>query len=384
VYYIPGYDPRGPAVYYRMIRAELERFRRVRGVVADIDGFENKAGPTGADASWQMSADWSDLRVETEFRFLGWHDLTEREMGSSYPARLFASVRTFFWMLTSGLYAGLFRRHWPSVIVASYPAVLIIAMLGLMLMLPLEMPDWLAPLGVPHSVALAIGLVAALGVWWLGERADTATYAWYLANLARSAHRLASGQDTEMEERLDHFAREIIAAHDAAGPGDELIVAGHSCGSYLAVHVMGRVLTARPDFGARLERAPLLVTMGSVHAFAADFGPSTGFHHGLRQLGPARHLDWIDVFAPQDLIGSGRNDPVAELVPDLPLAERRNPRLTSARLGQSLDPERLEDMRWRFFRLHFQFLAATDRPGFFDFHEVMLGRSPRAPLGLTG
>jgi hypothetical protein len=298
--------------------------------------------------------------------------------------QLLGAFATFAVMLVQGVYAGLFRRHWPAAILAFYPAVLIITTLVLMAASVALMPGWFTSAGLPAWAGAVAGIAVAVGLWHLSAQADQRTYAWYLAADARSAHRLASGRDAEMERRLDHFAREVLAVHDAAGPGDEIVIAGHSSGSFVAVHVMGRVLTWRPDFGAGLAQPPILLTMGSVWALAADFKPSTGYRRGLALLGPARHVDWVEVFAPQDVIGSGRCDPVAEVMGGADLPGKRNPRLCSARLGDSLAPERLERLRWRFFQLHFQFLAATDRPGYFDFHEVLAGPSARWALGLGG
>jgi len=40
---------------------------------------------------------------------------------------------------------------------------------------------------------------------------------------------------------------------------------------------------------------------------------------------------------------------------------------------QTLSPERWAELRWRFFRLHFQYMCAFDRPGDYDYFRITAG-----------
>jgi len=49
------------------------------------------------------------------------------------------------------------------------------------------------------------------------------------------------------------------------------------------------------------------------------------------------------------------------------------PLVLSAAFTQTLSAERWQALRWRFFRLHFQYLCAFDRPGFYDYFQITAG-----------
>ena len=45
----------------------------------------------------------------------------------------------------------------------------------------------------------------------------------------------------------------------------------------------------------------------------------------------------------------------------------------SAACTQSLSPARWKALRWRFFRLHFQYLCAFDQPKDYDYFQITAG-----------
>jgi len=52
---------------------------------------------------------------------------------------------------------------------------------------------------------------------------------------------------------------------------------------------------------------------------------------------------------------------------------QRWPLVISAAFSQTLSLERWEALRRRFFRLHFQYLCAFDRPGDYDYFRITAG-----------
>lgn len=49
------------------------------------------------------------------------------------------------------------------------------------------------------------------------------------------------------------------------------------------------------------------------------------------------------------------------------------PAAISAAFTKTLSPARWKELRWRFFRLHFQYLCAFDRPGDYDYFQITAG-----------
>ena len=54
-------------------------------------------------------------------------------------------------------------------------------------------------------------------------------------------------------------------------------------------------------------------------------------------------------------------------------ANKRWPLVFSAAFTQTLSPARWKALRWRFFRLHFQYLCAFDRPKDYDYFQITAG-----------
>ena len=87
-------------------------------------------------------------------------------------------------------------------------------------------------------------------------------------------------------------------------------------------------------------------------------------------LGP--ELAWVDVTAPGDGCALALCDPVA-VSGVSPEEGKRWPLVFSAAFTQTLSEERWAELRWRFFRLHFQYLCAFDRPRDYDYFRITAG-----------
>ena len=53
--------------------------------------------------------------------------------------------------------------------------------------------------------------------------------------------------------------------------------------------------------------------------------------------------------------------------------DKRWPLVISAAFTKTLSPARWKELRWKFFRLHFQYLCAFDRPGDYDYFRITAG-----------
>jgi hypothetical protein len=82
-------------------------------------------------------------------------------------------------------------------------------------------------------------------------------------------------------------------------------------------------------------------------------------------------LCWVDVTAPGDGCAFALCDPVA--VSGVATDQQKWPIVFSAAFTQTLSPERWAQLRRRFFRLHFQYLFAFDRPKDYDYLQITAG-----------
>jgi hypothetical protein len=169
-----------------------------------------------------------------------------------------------------------------------------------------------------------------------------------------------------LEGRMAAFGTAIRTALE--GDADEVLVVGHSSGAHLAVSVLADLIRARlPD------RHPALgfLSLGQVVPMVS-FLPRAGRLRGdLAFLSASEALTWVDVTAPGDGCAFSLCDPVA--VSGVAPANKRWPLVISAAFTQTLSAERWAALRWRFFRLHFQYLCAFDRPGDYDYFQITAG-----------
>jgi hypothetical protein len=96
----------------------------------------------------------------------------------------------------------------------------------------------------------------------------------------------------------------------------------------------------------------------------------------LNYLSQRDELFWLDVTAPGDGCAFALCDPVA-VTGVAPPVGQTGPLVISAAFTQTLSPARWKALRWRFFRLHFQYLCAFDNlPGQssdYDYFRVTAG-----------
>lgn len=103
-----------------------------------------------------------------------------------------------------------------------------------------------------------------------------------------------------------------------------------------------------------------------------SFLPGAGrLRADLAFLSQVPGLTWVDVTAPGDGCAFALCDPVA--VSGAAGPGKRWPLVLSAAFTRTLSPARWKALRWRFFRLHFQYLCAFDRPGDYDYFRITAG-----------
>lgn len=170
-----------------------------------------------------------------------------------------------------------------------------------------------------------------------------------------------------LDDRLAQFTGQIARA--LQDPVDEVLVVGHSSGAHLAISVVADLIRAGhlPAGGPRLA----LLTLGQVVPMVSFLPQARQLRADLAYLATQDALTWVDVTAPGDGCCFALCDPVA--VSGVTPPGKRWPLVISAAFTQSLSPARWKALRWRFFRLHFQYLCAFDRPKDYDYFQITAG-----------
>lgn len=368
VLYIPGYDPFPPRRYRELYRTEGAAQAALSGYALTL---QPRAGET---YGWRVAAQIEGRAVETEVEVLVWSDLVQHSMAQGIAATYLQLVRTAWAYIGYGALFQLMRLRKGPMIAALYPILFLILQAVLALLLFVYAAKavawlWLVLIGpgrIGHWVAIVGGLLAG---WLLlrGFRAlDRRVFAYYLMHDYAFTAALKGENPPVLEARMAEFRARIRAVLER--DLDEVLVVGHSSGVHLAVSVLADLI--REGLPARRPALGFL-SLGQVVPMVS-FLPKAGRLRGdLAYLSAREELAWVDVSAPGDGCSFALCDPVA--VSGVAPEGQRWPLVISAAFSQTLSPERWQALRRRYFRLHFQYLCAFDRPGDYDYFRITAG-----------
>ncbi len=360
VLYLPGFDPIPPRRY-------RELYRREGADQAQVSGHRlrmKKAQPDGGGFAWRVGSHVEGRDVETRIEVALWSDIVQASMSAGIAGTYRQLFRTMWIYIGSGTIGRLMRLRRGPVIAAFYPIAVLLAQLALALLAGALVAWGIAAAG-GGLFGVPFGLAVAWGVLVLGRRLDHRLFAYYLMHDYAFTCAQGGAYPPALEDRITRFRDRLktILAQDL----DEVLVIGHSSGAYLAVSVLADLLRQGPRPGPALS----LLTLGHVVPMAAFLPRADRLRADLAFLSQADGLFWTDVTAPGDACCFALCDPVA--VCGMAGPDQKWPLVLSAAYTQTLSPERQRAIRNRWFRLHFQYLCAFDRPGDYDYFAITAG-----------
>lgn len=362
VFYLPGYDPFPPRRY-------RELYRREGAVQADISGYALAVRGAPGTAGWSVQSCIEGHEVETQMEVLVWSDLVQSSMSGTAMGSYLALLRTAWIYLGSGTFWRLTRLRKGPVIAALYPVVVLLVQLGVAVAAGWGGVWLLGAENVLLDLAVLVSICAA--VIWAFHKADRWFFAHYLMRDYAYSAREGGAYPAELQARLDRFADQIAEA--VADPVDEVLLIGHSSGAYLGASVLAQLMReGRLGAGAPVA----FLSLGQVIPMVSALPGAEALRADLARLGHQDQIFWLDVTAPGDGCSFALCDPVA--VSGVAGVDQTGPLVISARFTKTLAPETWARLRWRFFRLHFQYLCAFDRPGDYDYFAITAGPLPLA------
>jgi hypothetical protein len=372
IIYVQGYDPRGLAQYYRMFRTELRKFGRLYQLGATIG--RPQVAADGETASWTIETKAGDWQTRTSYDFLRWEDLIQRDLAAPIWGTVFHAIWIYWRLVFSGTIARFWRAHWRFATFITYPHfLLLIEALGVF-GIAFAFGEGLEALGIPEPFCIA--MAAALFVAVLGtllRYTENLTYLLYLLSDTIWTWEFSHRQRPEWDERIDRFAQ-YLAKVARESDAEEIVVVGHSSGSFLGAEILARALKFDPGLGRHGPRIVLL-TIGGNFPIVGFHAASQAFRDHLRLLAIEPSIDWIDCQSRKDVMNFYPFDPVAGHGLELGAA-RRNPTIVPVRFREIIKPEHYNVFRWKFFRVHFQFVMANERPHAYDFFMIVCGPIP--------
>jgi pimeloyl-ACP methyl ester carboxylesterase len=366
VLYVEGYDPRGAEAYYQLFQRSCDRFRKAWSVAVTLDPFEIDSDDfahwslTTRSASWQVATRYDFLRLERHIR------------ADMYGPTVPQIVRGLGWLIddvVSGTMWRIFRASWRfGVHLLSIQALLVI-WLALAAAIGLAAAFVGSSFAQPLALAIAAGLaVAAVMLFALKPLA----HRWYVGQITScwaTLRRFGRGQPTWLDDTIEAGARRLVAAA-AANDTEELVLVGHSTGSVIAAAIMVRALALDPDLGRRGTRLVLL-TLGAVMPAVALHPAANRMRDIIKRLAGEPTLAWIECQSRKDVMNFEGFDPVEGV--GVHVEKRHNPLLWSVRFKEMVSPAYYQRLRWNFFRMHFQYINAGDRPTAHDYMLLIAG-----------
>lgn len=363
ILYLPGYDPIPPRRYRELYKREGRDQARISGYRLDFGPRRDRTG-----FGWGVTGHIDNRPCEAEFEVLVWADIVQGSMGQSILATYGQLCRTAWTYIASGALMRLMRLRRGPVIAALYPVVVLLVQLLVSVLIGTGV-GWAA--GHVSGLGGWLGLPLALAIIWgalnLWRRHDGRFFAYYLMHDYAFTARQGGAYPAALEQRLAQFSDRL--AQVLRDDWDEVLVIGHSSGAYLGVSVLADLIRSGrvPADGPRLS----YLSLGHVIPMAAFLPDAQRLRGDLRYLCTRTELDWVDVTAPGDACSFALCDPVS--VSGVEPPTRRQPLILSAAFRQTLSPARQRALRGRWFRLHFQYLCAFDRPGDYDYFAITAG-----------
>jgi hypothetical protein len=368
VYYLSGFDPKGPAYYRSLYHTEAARQSAVTGMRINVGARERVSHQVNR---WRIQAEVDGRSVETTYEFLRWDDITRRHWPRSELRILGDVVRTCSLYARSGALWRIFLTSWPPFVTGLYPLVFLLLVFGGATAAALGTAWALSMAGLSGWAALPMGAMAFLGVVGAGRAIERRVHGYWLLRLYAFTARQALGLAPELDARLNDCAKRVVE-HAAVGNDDEILIVGHSTGTMMAVSLLARALEMDPALARRGARISLL-TLGQCIPILSFLPQAQAFRRELDAVAHASDVDWLDFTAPVDGACFALVDPVA--VSGIPRRDTTNsmPKLLSPRFAQLFTRKTYAGIRRNWHRMHFQYLMASELPGEYDYFAITAG-----------
>ena len=345
LYVLGGFDPRGAGQFQRLLFEQLQRHPTAGGKLQ-----RQRLGGGPHHSRWRVEhgdRPGAALEIVT----LHWDDLVRRQ----WPRHGLSLLCDGAWLYRRylgngvlGLGLRLSRRAgftlvWPLVFVLLWGGLVAAIAAGVVV---------LAATGAP-GLLLALGLGVCTGLTWLGcLEADRRRISWLFRSI-RYTDRLARGLDGGLHERLEQQRQQLLAI-EQNDPAGEVVLLGHSCGTYVAAMLAAR-LRRDPLAASVLPRVRLL-TLGQNLIHLAGLPEAVGFRDDLHTLATAPPVPWLDVSSFDDWISGAGVNPYD--LADMGRPSERYPDQRVVPLRQRLGLRSRWSLLNNQFRLHFQYFHA--------------------------
>ena len=376
VIYVEGYDPQGAKGYYRLFDRSWARFLKVWPLKSRLSEL---ALDSQDFAHWDVEAAGPNWEVVTRYDFLRQEHIIRANMAEPLLRQIPRALAWAFDYVVSGAIFRVLRASPYFGLVLLYFQTMLIWWLLLS-----AAGGWLVALGTArvfglggwgNLAAVPVGVLAAIAIFLALRPLANRLFLIQINNHWPYLCEFARGEATCFDAPIEACAHRVIAAV-RANDADEVIVVGHSGGGALAPAVIVRALELDPDIG-RKGPPLVLVTLGSIAPGAALHPRAVRLRAMFARLAVEPSVLWIDSQSRADVLNFWNFDPVEGIGARVE-GRRCNPLIWKVRFGDMLSRQFYWRIRFNFFRLHYQFIMASDRRAPYDYFLLVCGPVPVA------
>jgi len=373
IIYVQGYDPRGLAQYYRMFRTELRKFARLYQLSATISRPHSKSDDeiTSWSIETRAQGKGQPWQTQTTYDFLRFEDFIQNDLAAPIWRTVAQAVWIYWRLIFRGTIGRFWSANWRFATFITWPHIILLLEALVAAGAGFVFGKGLDALGSPQPLSWLVGSAIFVVLLWGALRYfENQTYVLYLLCDTIWTWQFAHRQRPEWDQRIDRFAQyltDVARVSDA----DEIVIVGHSSGSFLATEMLARALKLDPSLGRHGPHI-MLLTLGGNFPIVGFHKAASDFRDHLAQLAVEPQIDWIDCQARKDVMNFFKLDPIASHGIDVGSA-KRNPTIVPVRFREIIRPDHYSLFRWQFFRVHFQFVMANERPHAYDFFMIVCG-----------
>jgi hypothetical protein len=357
VFHVGGYDPiTSHATAQRRFVRELGRFEATWSVKTSIDSLQEGIDQT----TCRVTTRGPNWRVETDYRIVRWDDVIETYGRQTFWHRIKLGVVAFVDFIAAGAFRGYLRTSWYYAGFFLYPFMMFDTMIATAIAAAVFAMVKIRSVVIAVAAGLFVLAALFLGPWrWL--HLNTLFDDWIFAR-----DYIRNG-NAALDRRLDAIAGEMIVAAHSAG-ADEILVVGHSLGAVLAVDLLDRALKRDPMLGATGTPVTLLSIGSSILKIGLHRGAGR-FRAAAERVARAPGIFWGDYQSRIDIMNFYNTDPMAEMS----LTAKHGPLVRFIEFSRALERRVYRRIRFRFYRLHCQFISGNDKRDFYDYFMLVCG-----------
>lgn len=349
VFYIAGFDPRSPKYYYSIFKSNIVKTSRIEQNCLNLNKLENAEIPN-------FIIDYKGCK--TKYNFLAWNDIVIEHFCKKF-FDVFAALIAFFIGYTISGVTYMVAKYSRTQLIAGYYPLLFILFSYFMIILVCYI------LGSIMGITLLWGLVAILifylgtkAIFYIGQKAGI----FWLLSIYKFCYRYAQQRVNGIDKRNEFFANAIInSIKNNQNNNTEIMVVAHSVGTILAISSVAKVIKKCKLEGLNISNLKLVLIGGCV--------PLTSFQKCgdkfKKELEIVANSDitWLDFSSKID----GACFFMLDYVKRSNIKAKHSPNLISVRFFKIYDKKTYKNIRYKWYKVHFLYLKATQISGGYDY-----------------